>query len=87
MEIASGFLLVGLLMTLAGAILIYLSLRAGPSDLSTSNDGVRYIMGIPIIVNGGRRWILAALVISSLLILYLITKSTYPNILGGMLSG
>ena len=87
MEIASGFLVVGLLMTLAGAILIYLSLRAGPGDLNAGNDGVRYVMGIPIIVNGGRRWILAALLISSLLILYLITKSTYPNILGDMLSG
>lgn len=87
MEISSGFLIVGLLMTLAGAILIYVSLRADANDLSEENDGVRYIWGIPIIVNGGRKWILAALMISSLLILYLITKSLYPNILGGMFSG
>ncbi len=87
MEISSGFLIVGLLMTLAGAILIYISLRADPNDLSEENDGIRYIWGIPIIVNGGRKWILAALMISSLLILYLITKSSYPNILGGMFSG
>ena len=87
MEISSGFLIIGLLMTLAGAILIYVSLRAGPNDLNEENDGVRYIGGIPIIVNGGRKWILAALMISSLLILYLITKSSYPNILGDMLSG
>lgn len=87
MEISSGFLLVGLLMTLAGAILIYKSLRADPHELDEDNDDVRYVGGIPIIVNGGRKWILAALIISSLLILYLITKSYYPIILGDMLSG
>lgn len=87
MEITSGFLIIGFLMTLAGAILIYVSLRAGPNDLTEDNDGIRYIWGIPIIVNGGRKWILAALIISSLLILYLITKSSYPNLLGDMLSG
>ena len=87
MEISSGFLVIGLLMTLAGAILIYVSLRAGPSELKGDNDGIRIVGGIPIIVNGGRRWILAALIISSLLILYLITKSSYPNILGDVFSG
>ena len=87
MEISSGFLIIGLLMTLAGAILIYVSIRASPHDLNEENDGVRYIAGIPIIVNGERKWILAALVISSILILFLITKSLYPNILGDMLSG
>jgi len=87
MEISSGFLIMGLLMTLAGAILIYVSLRASPNELDGDNDGVRYVLGIPIIVNGGRRWILAALLISSLLIFYLLTKSVYPNILGDMFSG
>lgn len=87
MEISSGFLVIGLLMTLAGAILIYMSLRAGPGELKGDNDGIRVVWGIPIIVNGGRRWILAALIISSILILYLITKSSYPNILGDVFSG
>jgi len=87
MEISSGFLVVGLLMTLAGAILIYISLRADPGELKEGNDGVRYIGGIPIIVNGGRKWILAALIISSLLIMYLVTKLSYQNILGDMFSG
>ena len=87
MDISSGFLIAGLFMTLAGAILIYISLRADPDDLKEENAGIRYIWGIPIIVNGGRRWILAALIISSLLIFYLITRSSYLNILGDMFSG
>jgi uncharacterized membrane protein len=85
LEIASGFLVIGLLMTLAGAILIYKSLRAGPSELSEANDGVRYIGPIPIVVNGGRKWILAALIITSVLIVYLLVKAVYPNILGGVI--
>jgi uncharacterized membrane protein len=85
MEIASGFLIIGLLMTLAGAILIYKSLRAGPNELTEDNDGVRYIGPIPIVVNGGRKWILAALIITSVLIIYLIVKTVYPGILGGVI--
>lgn len=84
MEISSGFLIIGLLMTLAGAILIYKSLRASPHELSGENDGVRFIGPIPIVVNGGRKWILAALMISSVLIVYLVVKSVYPGILGGV---
>ena len=87
MEITSGFLVIGLLMTLAGAILIYKSLRASPHDLVGDNDGVKYIGNIPIVVNGGRRWILAALIITGVLIVYLVTKSVYPDILGGVISG
>ena len=85
MEIASGFLLIGLLMTLAGAILIYKSLRASPHELSEENGGVRYIGPIPIVVNGGRKWILAALIITSVLIVYLLVKAVYPGILGGVI--
>ena len=85
MEIASAFLLIGLLMTLTGAILIYKSLRASPNEISEENGGVRYIGPIPIVVNGGRKWILAALVISSVLIVYLLVKAVYPGILGGVI--
>lgn len=85
MEIASAFLLIGLLMTLTGAILIYKSLRASPNEISEENGGVRYIGPIPIVVNGGRKWILAALMITSVLIVYLVIKSVYPDILGGVI--
>ena len=84
MEISSGFLVAGLLMSLAGAILIYMSLKAEPNELKDEKNGIRYIGPIPIVVNGGRKWILAALIVSSVLIIYLIAKSYYPDILGGL---
>jgi uncharacterized membrane protein len=87
MEISSGFLIVGLLMALVGAILIYKSLRASPHELTEDNDGVRYIGPIPIIVNGGRKWILAAVMITAVIIIYLVTKSMYPELLGGVSVG
>ena len=84
MEISTGFLFAGLLMTLAGAILIYMSLKADPNELKDEKEGIRYIGPIPIVVNDGRKWIVAALIISGMLIVYLITKSYYPDILGGV---
>jgi uncharacterized membrane protein len=86
LEIGNSFLIIGLLMTLAGVILIYKSLRASPHEIAEDN-GVRYIGPIPIVVNGGRKWILAALIITSVLIVYLLTKSFYPEILGGVFGG
>ena len=87
MQISSGFIILGFLMILAGAILIYFSLKAGPSEILENRNGVRYFGSIPIIVNGGRKWILAALIISSVIIVYLVAKSVYPVLLGGVLSG
>ena len=87
MEISSGFMFVGLLMTIAGVILIYKSLKAESSEILENHHVVRYIGSIPIIINGGRKWILAALIISGIIIMYLITKSVYPNFLGGVIYG
>jgi uncharacterized membrane protein len=84
MEISSGFLLVGLVMTLAGTILIYLSLRADLQELHGDSDGVWYIGFIPIVVNGGRKWILTALLITAVIFSYLVVKTTYPSIFGGL---
>lgn len=74
-------------MTLAGAILIYMSLKAEPNELSDEKGGIRYIGPIPIVINGERKWIVAALIISGVLIVYLVTKSYYPDILGGLFIG
>jgi uncharacterized membrane protein len=87
MEISSAFLVIGLLMTLIGAILIYKSLRASPHDILDNREGIRYIGSIPIIVNGGRKWIVAALLVTAMVIVYLVTKSFYPNVFGGFLNG
>jgi uncharacterized membrane protein len=83
MAITSGFLIAGLLMTLGGAILIYLSLKASPAELAEDSEGVVYIGPLPIVVKGERKWILAALIISSVLIMYLATKTYYPSLFGG----
>lgn len=83
MAITSGFLIVGLLMTLAGAILIYMSLKASPKELAEDSEGVVYVGPLPIVVKDGRKWILAALIISAVLIMYLATKTYYPSLFGG----
>lgn len=84
MEITSGFIVVGLLMTIAGAIMIFVSLNASPQDKYENSDSIRYIGSIPIAVNGRRVWILTALIISVVLITFLIIKTVYPSILGGI---
>ena len=83
MAITSGFLIVGLLMTIAGAILIYMSLKASPRELAEDREGVVFVGPLPIVVKDGRKWILAALIISSVLIMYLATKTYYPGLFGG----
>ncbi len=84
MAITSGFLIAGLLMTLAGAILIYMSLKASPSELAEA-DGVLFIGTLPIVVKDERKWILTALVITSVLIMYLAVKNYYPGVFGGVI--
>lgn len=83
MAISSGFLIIGALMTLAGAILIYKSLKASPKEIAEDRDGVLFLGPVPIVVKDGRKWIFTALVITAVLIVYLATKSVYPGIFGG----
>lgn len=87
MEITSSFLAIGLLMTLTGIILIYKSLKASPHEIAEDNGGLRYIGPVPIMVNGGRKWIVAALIITGVVIVYLLTRSYYPALIGGVFSG
>lgn len=86
MAFTSGFLIVGLLMTLAGAILVYMSLRASPNDFETQ-DGVLFLGPLPIVVKDGRKWIFAAVVITMVVMVYLATKSVIPGLLGGIING
>lgn len=87
MDVSSGLLIIGLLMALAGAILIYKSLRASPREMAEDNGEIKYIGSVPIMIDGNRKWILVALMISTVLIVYLATKSFYPDIFGGVLNG
>jgi len=75
MEFTGGFLVAGLLMTLAGAILIYQSIKASPSEARSQAKGVRFIGPIPIMVEGSRKWIIAALGVASVVLIYLATSS------------
>jgi uncharacterized membrane protein len=82
MEFTSGFLVVGLLMTLAGAILIYQSLKASPSEATTNAKGVVFLGPLPIMVAGSRRWIVAALGAAGIVLLWLISSSINSGFMG-----
>ena len=81
MEIISEFLLVGGLITLVGAFLIYLSLRAGPQEVSR-REGVFYLGPIPIMVTGVRKWIITALGITSIILVWLVSSTLNLTIMG-----
>lgn len=81
MEIISGFLIVGGLITLVGAFLIYLSLRAGPQEVSR-REGVFYLGPIPIMVTGVRKWIITALGITSIILVWLVSSTLNLSIMG-----
>ncbi len=83
MEIINGFFLVGGLITLVGAFLIYLSLRAGPQEVSR-REGVFYLGPVPIMVTGFRKWIIAALGITSVILVWLVSNTLNLSIIGWM---
>lgn len=75
MEFTSGFLVAGLLIILAGAILIYQSIKASPSEAKSNAKGVHFIGPFPIMVDGSRKWIVAAIGVASVVLVYLATSS------------
>ncbi len=81
MEIFSGFLLVGGFIALVGAFLVYLSLRAGPQEVSR-REGVFYLGPIPIMVTGVRKWIIAALGITGVILVWLVSSTLNLSIMG-----
>jgi len=82
MDVSSGILFVGVALTLLGAFMVYLSLRAGPGELNAKAGGVIFIGPIPIIVRGGRKWIIAALGVTAIMMLYMISKQIRPDLIG-----
>ena len=83
MEISSGFLLIGGFITLVGAFLIYLSLRAGPQEVSRK-ESIFYLGPIPIMVTGVRKWIIAALGITGVILVWLVSSTLNLSIMGWM---
>jgi uncharacterized protein (TIGR00304 family) len=82
MEVSSGLLFVGVGLTLLGAFLVYLSLRADAGELDAEAAGVIFIGPIPIILGGGRKWIIAALGVTAILMLYMISRQIRPDLIG-----
>ncbi len=84
MEIPNGFLTIGLMMILVGVILIYKSLRAHPSELVSHRDGVIYLGSTPIIITEARKWIMAALGVTGMVIVWLISNMVNQGLIGWM---
>ena len=73
MEVTSGFLVIGFLMSLVGAILIYKSIRATPSEVRSRINGIMFIGSIPIVISGSRKWIIASIVTASVIMIWLVS--------------
>ena len=82
MEVSSGFLFAGVALVAVGVYLVYLSLRAGPGEADGEAVGVILIGPIPIIVGGGRKWIIAALAVIAVIMLYMVSKQISSNLIG-----
>ncbi len=82
MEVSSSFLFAGLALVAVGVYLVYLSLRAGPGEVDGEAVGVILIGPIPIIVGGGRKWIIAALAVIAVIMLYMASKQVSSNLIG-----
>jgi uncharacterized membrane protein len=82
MDVSSGFLVVGAAMAIAGAIMVYMSLRAGPSEVQSGGAAVIFIGPIPIVVGGSRKWVLTALGAAAVILLVMIVSSAQPELIG-----
>ena len=82
MELSSGFLAVGLAMTVIGIVMVYMSLRAGPSEAQSGGAAVLFIGPIPVVMSGGRKWVLVAFAAAAVIILVMMVQSAGPSLLG-----
>ncbi len=82
MEVSSGFLFAGVALVAVGVYLVYLSLKAGPGEADSEAAGVILIGPIPIIVGGGRKWIIAALAVIAVIMLYMVSKQISSDLIG-----
>ena len=82
MDASSGFLVVGAVMVVAGAIMVYMSLRAGPSEAKSGGAAVIFIGPIPIVLGGSRKWVVAALGAAAVILLVMVIRSAQPGLIG-----
>ena len=82
MDVSSGFLAVGAVLVIAGAIMVYMSLRAGPSEAKSGGAAVIFIGPIPIVLGGSRKWVVAALGAAAVILLVMVIRSAQPELIG-----
>ena len=82
MDASSGFLAIGAVMVVAGAIMVYMSLRAGPSEAKSGGAAVIFIGPIPIVLGGSRKWVVAALGAAAVILLVMVIRSAQPDLIG-----
>lgn len=82
MDVSSGFLAVGAVMVIAGAIMVYMSLRAGPSEVQSGGAAVIFVGPIPLVVGGSRKWVLTALGAAAVILLVMVMRSAQPELVG-----
>jgi uncharacterized membrane protein len=82
MIVSGGLLALGLIMTIAGAVMVYLSLRARPSEVQSKGVGVIFIGPIPLVIGGSRKWVLAALGVAAVIMVVMIARAAEPNLIG-----
>lgn len=82
MDVSSGFLALGLSLTIVGVVMVYISLRAGSLEAQSKGLGVIFIGPIPLIVGGSGKWVLTALGVAALVMMVLMIRVFEPNMIG-----
>ena len=82
MDLTGGLLIIGLLMTLIGVLMVYISLQPNRKEIETKGMGIIFIGPIPIIIKGGRKWIVTALCIAGLILIFMYSVSQNPDLIG-----
>lgn len=82
MELSSSLLVVGLAITVIGVVMVYVSLRAGPGEARSGGAAVLFVGPVPIVLSGGRRWVLVAFAATAIIILVMVVRSAQPGLVG-----
>lgn len=82
MAFSNGLVFIGALMTLIGVYMVYLSLRASPNEMESKHMGVIFIGPIPLIFAGTRKWIITAVCVAAVVMLFIATRSISPELIG-----
>ena len=82
MTFSSGLVFIGALMTIVGVYMVYLSLRASPNEMESKHMGVIFVGPIPLVFAGTRKWIITAVCVAAVVMLFMVTRSISPDLIG-----